>query len=100
MSFQPSLLPRGRWSSILAPGNVIAALIERRQAIEGIEFKSFLDSETRTRRPHQWNTAAVSGHKSVMSQAFARNPGTRENIKVPAVGPGKDWDANYHKEQT
>ena len=46
VKLKPALLPRGRWNSILAPGDVIAALIERRQAIEPFEFMSLLNCQT------------------------------------------------------
>src|SRR6202022_1488543 len=46
VELQPALLPRGRWNSILAPGDVIAALIERRQVIEPFELKSLINCQT------------------------------------------------------
>src|ERR1700730_3007281 len=48
---QPAFFARGRWNTVFVPGDVITALIERRQAIECFELKSLLDCQTDENAP-------------------------------------------------
>jgi hypothetical protein len=42
---QPAFFPRAGGNSVFVPGDVIVALVERRQTIQRFEFKRLLDRQ-------------------------------------------------------
>jgi hypothetical protein len=94
--------PRRGGLPVFVRTDMMAALIERRQTIECLELEGLVDRQPiRTRRPCL-STKTRRGEwylRSVMPRFFAGDPRADQNIKVAAVGPGEDGNADHNQKQ-